>query len=745
MPDIDIDFADRGRDKVIEYVVNKYGKDNVCQIITFGTMAARAVVRDVGRVLGMPYSEIDKIAKMVPFATDMTLERALTMSKELKEVYDKDVRVKKLIDLSRTLEGLSRHASTHAAGVVIAPSALTDFVPLFRGSRDEVTTQFDMKMVEHIGLLKMDFLGLRTLTVIKDCLDMIEQNTGERVDVDNIDLRDRKVFKLFSRGDTTGIFQFESAGMRDYMRRLKPEKFGDLIAMNALYRPGPLDSGMIDTYINRKNGAEKVAFLHPKMEKILDDTYGVIVFQEQVLHIANALAGYSMGKADILRKAMGKKQAELMAEQKREFLKGCKENKIDDKIASEVFDQIETFARYGFNKAHSTCYAFVAFQCAWLKVHYPKEFMAANMTSEIDSSDRIYTLMEECRRMNITVLPPDVNESNKAFAVIDGKIRFGLLGVKNVGEGAVEAIIEARQKEGRFETFADLVTRTSLKSINRRAMESLIVAGALDSIPGHRSQKKEIVEAMLDFGNKVAQSAGTSDLFASAGQEIKRVEPPYPEIPEWSISRRLSGEKEMLGFYVSGHPLDSYRSELKVFGTSDTERLADVRDGREVRLGGIISGLSLKTDKRGNQMAFITVEDFKGTVELIVFSDCYEKCKSCLTVDNIIMLTGRVSTRENEDPKVIASDLFALDSLSKRFKCQLVIKLDEDTPEKKLTAIQNTLAKSEGNTPVILAARRNGDEYLIKSNRFTVDPQEKLLLRLKELLGDSSVFLQPSA
>ena len=745
MPDIDIDFADRGRDKIIEYVVNKYGKDNVSQIITFGTMAARAVVRDVGRVLGMPYSEIDKIAKMVPFAVDMTLERALSMNKDLKDLYDKDVRIKKLIDLSRTLEGLSRHASTHAAGVVIAPSALTDFVPLFKGSRDEVTTQFDMKMVEQIGLLKMDFLGLRTLTVIQDCLEMIEENHGDKIDIDNVDLRDKKVFKLFSRGDTIGIFQFESAGMRDYMRKLKPEKFGDLIAMNALYRPGPLDSGMIDTYIKRKNGDEKIAYPHPKLEKILKDTYGVIVFQEQVLQIANSLAGYSMGKADILRKAMGKKQAELMAEQKREFLDGCKKNNIDDKIAADVFDQIETFARYGFNKAHSTCYAFIAFQCAWLKVHYPREFMAASMTSEIDSSGRIYTLMEECRRMNITVLPPDVNGSDKAFSVRDDKIRFGLLGVKNVGEGAVEAIVEARNRDGNFESFADLVSRANLKNINRRAMESLIIAGALDSLPGYRAQKKEIVEEMLEFGNKVASSAGTTDLFASAGQEVKRVEPPYPDIPDWSVSRRLSGEKEMLGFYVSGHPLDNYRSELGAFGTADTEKVAGVRDGREVRLGGIISSLSLKTDKRGNQMAFITVEDFKGTVELIVFSDCFEKSKAYLAEDRIIMLTGRVSTRENENPKVIVSDIIPLDSLAKRFKCQLVIKIDEDTPDKKLTAIQNALAKNEGKTPVIIAARRNGEEYLIKSNRFAVEPKEKLLLRLKELLGNSSVFLEPLA
>ncbi|UCD93698.1 MAG: DNA polymerase III subunit alpha, partial [Candidatus Zixiibacteriota bacterium] len=611
MPDIDIDFADRGRDKIIDYVVRKYKKENVCQIITFGTMAARGVVRDVGRVLGMPYSDVDKIAKMIPFAVNMTLEQALVQTPELKEKYEKDNQMKKLIDLSKTLEGLARHASTHAAGVVIAPTALTDYVPLFQSSKDEITTQYDMKMVEEIGLLKMDFLGLRTLTVVQDCLRMIEENHDKKIDIDNVDLNDKKVYKLFSRGDTVGIFQFESSGMRDYLRKLKPENLTDLTVMNALYRPGPLDSGMIDTYIDRKNGRQVVSFEHPKLEKILKDTYGVIVFQEQVLQIANSLAGYTMGKADILRKAMGKKVAELMAEQKKEFLAGCARQKINDKIAQSVFEQIETFARYGFNKAHSTGYAFIAYQSAFLKTYYPLEFMAANMTSEMDSSDRIYVLMEECRKMNITVLPPDVNQSEKGFGVKDKKIRFGLLAVKNVGEGAVEGIVEAREEGGPFEDFADFVSRTNLKNLNRRSVESLIAAGALDSFPGNRAQKTAAVEQMLEFGQKVQAHAGSSDLFSSQGAEVKRKVPELSDEPDWSISKKLSNEKQMLGFYVSGHPLDRFRSELTAFGTADTQSLADVKDGREVRLGGIISVIKLMNDKRGNRMAFVTLEDFK--------------------------------------------------------------------------------------------------------------------------------------
>jgi DNA polymerase-3 subunit alpha len=531
--------------------------------------------------------------------------------------------------------------------------------------------------------------------------------------------------------------------MRDYLRRLKPENLTDLTSMNALYRPGPLDSGMIDIYIERKKGAREIKYAHPKLEKILKDTYGVIVFQEQVLQIANALAGYSLGKADILRKAMGKKIAELMAEQKKEFLEGCAKNKIDPKVANSVFEQIETFARYGFNKAHSTGYAYIAYQCAWLKVHYPHEFMAANLTSEMDSSDRIYKLMDECRRMNITVLPPDINTSLKNFTVSDKKIRFGLWAVKNVGEGAVDAIVDTREKDGPFKNFGDFVSRVNLKNLNRRAVESLIAAGALDSLPGSRAQKTEVAEAFLEFGHKVQASNGTTDLFAAGGATVKRIEPPLPELPDWSITRRLSREKEVLGVYVSGHPLDRFRTELKSFGTADTEKISTVHDGREVRFGGIISALKTMTDKRGNQMAFATIEDFKGSTEVIIFSDCYEKGKKMLQTDNIIMVTGRVSTREGEAPKVIVNDLYSLDSLSDRFNCQLVLKIDNETSEKKLSAVQKALAKSEGKTPVIIAARRNGKLIFIRSNRFAVTPQNRLLIKLKELLGDSAVYLKP--
>ncbi|MDH3936991.1 MAG: DNA polymerase III subunit alpha, partial [candidate division Zixibacteria bacterium] len=744
MPDIDIDFADRGRDEIIQYVIEKYGEKNVCQIITFGTMAARAVVRDVGRVLAIPYGEVDKIAKMIPLAVDMTLDKALKQSSELAELVEKDQRINKLIDYSRTLEGLARHCSTHAAGVVIAPSALTDYVPLFKGSKDEITTQFDMKMVEEIGLLKMDFLGLRTLTVIDDAVRMVHENYPDvKLDIENLPLDDPKVFKLFATGMTIGIFQFESSGMRDYLRKLKPETFADITAMNALYRPGPLDSGMIDQYIDCKRGAANIKYLHPDLERILKDTYGVIVFQEQVLKIANVLAGYSMGTADLLRKAMGKKDAALMAAQKREFLNGAEARKVDKKIATEMFEQIETFARYGFNKAHATCYALVAYQTAWLKQYYPREYMASLMTSEINDSDRIYQLLEECRRMQIKVLPPDVNESTIDFTVVDSNIRFGLQAVKNVGVGPAKAVVDERLTEGRFGDLADLVSRVPIKSINRRTMESLIAAGACDSLNGNRHQKFDAVETMLDYGHRVAENSATHDLFAVDGALADRVAPPLKDLAEWSTSDRLAKEKQMLGYYVSGHPLDRYRDELDSFASFKTIDLHNAADGREVTVGGIIGVLKSMTDKKGNLMAFATLEDFSGSVELIIFSDCFEKHRESAQVDQMVLVTGRVSTREGEAPKIIASELIGLSKLTERFNCQLVIKIGVDCSDKAIDEALAMLEQNKGKAPVLLAARQNGSEVYIRSNKYTVTPDAQLMNRLKELLGESGAYLRP--
>ncbi|KAA3634244.1 MAG: DNA polymerase III subunit alpha [Calditrichaeota bacterium] len=743
MPDIDIDFADRGRDKIIQYVIEKYGEENVCQIITFGTMAARGVIRDVGRVLGVPYGEVDKIAKLVPEGPGVSLEDAINKVPELKALRKDDKRIDRLLTYSLTLEGLARHCSTHAAGVVIAPSALTNYVPLFKGTKDEITTQYDMKMVEEIGLLKMDFLGLRTLTVIDDAVTIIKETQPDfNVNLDELTLDDPEVYKIFSKGDTIGVFQFESPGMRDYLRKLGPENFTDITAMNALYRPGPLDSGMIDEYIKRKKGITKVSFEHPLLEKILGNTYGVIVFQEQVLHIANNLAGYSLGKADFLRKAMGKKDAALMAAQKKEFIAGTDSKKIDRKVAEDVFHNIETFARYGFNKAHSTCYAFVAYQTAWLKRYYQKEFMAALMSSEINSTDRIYQLLEECRRMKIEVLPPDINESKLSFSVVDGKIRFGLKAVKNVGDGPAAAI-EAERENGPFVSLADFVSRIPSKALNRRVLESLINAGACDSLGHSRAQMAEAVETMIEYAHKVAEKHNSHDLFADSGGAIDRVAPKLADIEEWKNSKKLAMEKAMLGFYVSGHPLDKYRETLNCFTTCQLGRLSSITDGTEVTVGGIITSIKTMLDKKGNQMAFATIEDYTGSTELIIFSSCYETSKEFIADERMVLMVGRVSTREGEAPKVIVNEALALENLTERFNCQLVIKVDSDCSDTIIDSALESLERYKGAAPVLLAARENGSEVYIRSEKYAVNIDFELLNHLKELLGETGAYLRP--
>jgi DNA polymerase-3 subunit alpha len=567
-------------------------------------------------------------------------------------------------------------------------------------------------------------------------------NPGTEIDIDNLAIDDPEVYKLLASGQTTGIFQFESSGMRDYLRRLGPENLTDLAVMNALYRPGPLDSGMIDTYIACKKGESKVEFLDPILERILGDTYGVIVFQEQVLKIANLLANYSLGKADLLRKAMGKKDASLMAEQKKEFLAGAAKKKVDPKVADEVFHQIETFARYGFNKAHATCYALVAYQTAWLKKYYPKEFMAALMTSEMSNSDRIMYFLEECRRMGIKVLPPDVNESQTHFTVVEGNIRFGLLAVKNVGEAAADAISQAAS-ETRFESLADLTSGVEPRHLNRRSLESLIAAGACDSLEGSRAQQCRVAEEMLDYGHKVMAQSSSHDLFAGAGIELTRVAPKLPEIADWTSSEALAKEKEALGFWISGHPLDRYRDELTSFATSTAAGLDQVVDGREVTIGGVVAKVNKMLDKRGNMMAFVTLEDFSGQTELIIFSDCFEKSASELQTDRMVLVSGRVSTREGERPKVICSEVLPLEKLTERFNCQLVIKLSSDCAEKTIERALATLEKHRGQIPVLLAARENGSEVYIRSSRYSVAMNFELLNSLKELLGDSAAYLRP--
>ncbi len=741
MPDIDIDFSDRGRDKIIQYVIQKYGQDNVGQIITFGTMAARGVVRDVGRTLGIPYGEVDKIAKLIPFALDMTIEKALQLEPRLSEMANVDARVAKLLEHSKILEGLTRHASTHAAGVVIAPSKLTDYVPLHKGSKDEVTTQWDMKAVEEIGLLKMDFLGLRTLTVIDDAVAMIAKNRGVEIDVDQIPLDDPAVFKLFAGGHTIGIFQFESSGMREYLRKLKPENLNDLAAMNALYRPGPLKGGVVDLYIDRKHGREKVAYEHPLLESILKDTYGVIVFQEQAIKIASEMAGYSLGSADILRKAMGKKIAHLMAEQKEAFTAGSVARGIDKKIAEVVFDLIEKFAGYGFNKSHSVGYALLAYQTAYLKAHYPHEFMAANLTSEMDSTDRIIVLMEDCRRMGIKVLPPDVNESAACFTVVGNNIRFALTAVKNVGLGAVEAIIRARGAAERFTTIFDLCSRVELNALNRRMLESLITAGALDSLAGTRAQKFEAVEQALSFGQSIQKKEAIHqvDMFSLGGADTTVQEPPLPRLDEWNRATLLQREKETLGFYVSGHPLENYRLELAAFANVNSDEIVERQDGSDVSIGGIIQNLKINYDKSQRQYAFITLEDFYGVIEVIVFADVFERCRATIQSDARLLCRGRVSTRENERPKLIASEIVPLEGLFNSRPAMLELFVNGNAELKLLNDIGLVLAKSPGPVRVQMNLISGDQLFTLSPRKLRVLPDTTMITELEQLLGRDNV------
>ncbi len=747
MPDIDIDFSDRGRDKIIQYVIQKYGQENVGQIITFGTMAARAVVRDVGRTLGVPYGDVDKIAKLIPFAVDMSIDKALQLEPQLNELAKTDARIDKLLEYSKILEGLTRHASTHAAGVVIAPSRLTDFVPLYKGSKDEITTQWDMKAVEEIGLLKMDFLGLRTLTVLDDTLAMIKSGRGIEIDLDQISLDDYEVYKMFGAGYTIGIFQFESSGMRDYLRKLKPENLNDLAAMNALYRPGPLKGGVVDLYIDRKHGKEKTEYVHPLLESILKDTYGVIVFQEQAIKIASEMAGYSLGKADILRKAMGKKNAELMRSQKEEFTAGSVQRGIDKKTAEVVFDLIDKFAGYGFNKSHSVGYALLAYQTAYLKTHFPEEFMAANMTSEMVSTERIIVLMEECRRMGIEVLPPDVNESQESFTVVGNKIRFALTAVKNVGQGAVQAILAARKEGNRFISICDLTTRVELNALNRRTLESLTMSGAFDSLEGNRAQLFEAIEGALNFGQSIQRKEAIHqvDLFALSGAVDSTVqEPPLPRLDEWNRSLLLQKEKEALGFYVSGHPLEKYRLELAAFATVNSQEIGEQPDGADVALGGIVQNLKINYDKQGRQMAFISLEDFLGVIEILVFADLYDKSRQIIHVDARLLCRGRVSTRENEKPKLIGAEIVNLEGLFNSRPAIMEMFVNGSANDKMLQDICLELAKNPGPVRVQISMVSGNQLFTLTPRKLRVMPEPQMIERLEKLVGKENISFRKS-
>ncbi|MDN5347906.1 MAG: polymerase subunit alpha [Clostridia bacterium] len=727
MPDIDMDFCFERRDEVIRYVFERYGQEHVAQIITFGTMAARGSVRDVGRVMGVPLPEVDRIAKLIPLELGITIDRALEMSVELREMYEGSSQVRELLDTARAVEGMPRHASVHAAGIVITREPLTHYLPLQK-TGDAVTTQFPMQTVEELGLLKMDLLGLRTLTVIGDTVKAVNAAYGANLEINAISLEDRETYSLLASGETTGVFQLESSGMRAILRSLQPERFEDIIALVALYRPGPLGSGMVEDFIQRKHGQKQIEYLHPALEPILKDTYGVILYQEQVMRIASELAGFTLGQADLLRRAMGKKKPEVLAGMKSRFLEGAQENGIDLKIAEQIFELMEYFAGYGFNASHSAAYALVAYQTAYLKAHYPAQFLAALLTSVSENLDKLAPYLEECRRLGIRVLPPDVNESGVDFTVTGGHIRYGLAAVKNVGRAAVEHIIAVRQAGGPFRSLLDFCRRVDLRQVNKRVLESLIRCGAFASLGASRKQLYSVLDECLEMAarQQVDLARGQMSLFdeESGVEELE-----LPQVGEYSQSELLAMEKELLGYYLSGHPLDSYAEVLKDGVTHKLSTLADLQDGTEVTIGGLIAGMRRILTRKGEPMAYITLEDFGGQVEVLVFPKTFAASQSLLVPDSVVLISGRID-RAEEEIKVIAE---AVTSPGQNFTRERLYLNLNDLQAHVLPQLRGILRRYPGPTPVYFYY---AGKYLKAHRDMWIGLNEDLLKDLQAILGD---------
>ena len=671
MPDIDTDFCYRKRDQVLDYVVRKYSKEHVAQIITFGTLQARAAVRDVGRALGMSYHDCDVVAKAIPRELGITLDKALKQSTDFRNLYEGNQEIQHLVDLSKSVEGMPRNYGTHAAGVIIAPSDLRDYVPLQLDSENvNVITEYDKNKVEELGLLKMDFLGLRTLTVIDDTLKFIKATTGEELDIDKIPLADEKTCAMLRRGDTFGVFQLESAGITRLLVDLEPERFEDLIPLVALYRPGPLETGMAEDFIAGRHGKRTARVLHPLLEPILKDTYGVILYQEQVMQITSALAGFSLGKADILRRAMGKKKAKVLESQRADFVKGAKElHQVPEKVSEEIFDLLLKFAGYGFNKSHSVAYALVAYQTAYLKAHYLSQFMAAFLNSVLSDADKVSRYIAVCREAGLKILPPDINNSSQGFTVDgQGAIRFGLAGIKSVGDNAVLEIMSARQKEGNFTSLMDFCKRVSMRVVNRRVMENLIKCGAMNSFGAKRSQLLAVLDATVDMAAAYQRDneAGQMNLFGEENGFAALDDIPLPDLPEIPTAVNLANEKELIGFYVTGHPLDAYRSQLdKYTPLYKLQEEGGPQDGAFVKVAGIISGCTIKNTRKGDSMAIVNLEDFSARFPVIIFPKAYHESLQDVRDDNVVAVEGRLSIDEHES-KIIASCISRLQQAAPR-------------------------------------------------------------------------------
>ena len=751
MPDIDVDFCYERRQEVIDYVVEKYGKDQVAQIVTFGTLAARGVIRDVGRVMDLPYSLCDQVSKMVPAELNITLDLALKKNPELKGLYDTDEQVHKLIDMSRRLEGLPRHTSMHAAGVVISRTNIDEYVPLSRGSDGTITTQFTMTTLEELGLLKMDFLGLRTLTVLQDAVAMIQKDHGVKLDLDHIDFNDKKVMESIGTGKDDGVFQLESGGMKSFMKELKPESLEDIIAGISLYRPGPMD--FIPKYLKGKNDPAAITYTCPQLEHILKSTYGCIVYQEQVMQIVRDLAGYTLGRSDLVRRAMSKKKADVMARERKNFVygneeegvKGCAANGIDEKTANQIFDDMTDFAKYAFGKSHAAAYAVVAYQTAYLKYYYPREFMAALMTSIMDNVTKVSEYILACRNMGIGILPPDINEGVSGFSVSGNSIRYGLSAIKSVGRAVVDVIISEREAGGPFSTLEDFVSRMSNREVNKRTLESFIKSGSLDSLPGTRKQKLYVSSELLE--NKAREKKtvmeGQMSFFDIAPEEDKgNFQVSFPDVGEFDKETLLAFEKETLGIYVSGHPMEAYQ---ELWQKNVTARTSDfivdedghtvVEDNSIVVVGGMITAKKVKTTRTSQLMAFVSLEDMVGTVEALVFPKIYEKNKQYLTEDSKVFLRGRASIGDDPVGKLVCEEVIPFSAIPNELWLQFE---DQEFYEMTVDSVMAVLRESEGKDRVVMYLKKERKLRRL-SPSWAIDAQGRLLEELYTLLGEKNV------
>ena len=745
LPDIDCDFCNIRRDEVIKYVQEKYGKENVAQLITFGTWKPRAAVRDVGRVLEMPYAEVDRIAKLIPADLKMTLENAPKAEPQLQEMIDSNPKVAELFRYSMQIEGRSRHAGTHASAVVIADRPITEFSPLYRQTTNEITTQYEMRTAEKVGLVKFDLLGLKTLTVINSATELVKEHKGVEIDLKALPLTDKKTYETLSLGDTAGVFQSESSGFTSLLARLKPDRFNHLIDMVALYRPGPLQSGMVDDFVERRHGRKKVNYSLPQLQEILSDTYGVIVYQEQVMEIGKALAGFTLGQADVLRKAMGKKDDALMEKQKELFLEGARANKIPEKKAEEIFELIRQFGGYGFNKSHSAAYALLAYQTAYLKTHYPIEFYSALMTSESGDTDKIIRYIAHCRGRGIPILPPDVNESRYAFLPSGGSIRFGLSAIKGLGASAVDSILEARkQQEQGFESVRDFLSHIDLSKVNKRAMESLIKSGAFDSLNQDRGKLFNDLQSLLEEAQAEARrkEIGQFTLFGSMTQEKPSEGKSAGKAAEaqketWDLRMRLTNEKDALGFYITGHPLDSCAAEISMYANTTTAGLANLRSDSEVKIGGIISQLRERTTKKGERMVNLSIEDLDGTAEVTVFPKVYQECRDILTSSDPVFVVGRLKSTE-KGTEIHADELFLISNVKERLARSVHFRLDMSNPSSSdLEGLAKTIRRFGGDKKAFLHIPRKGEyEAVIElPNSMNVNPSLDLARELKNRFG----------